>query len=336
MSRHTALSILLFAFVILGTSSSGHSQEAQALQPAASSDPEPGLTLASAERVYLAAELGTTVPAGSGRGSPSAERAREGLEKAMTKWGRFTLVDDPEKADLILVIVEGSRNSGVRVGLLTERLLIARGGSDRTAFLWKSNSYDGGIRDYRPVARTVDEFRAAVEEYDKKLPTELVAQTRAARRSDASSGGCAAAQSDFPDCIAHGNSRLYLPDDREENHGAVKLSEVVLHMSLLDVGKYVSVTEFSNYIVAIQKLLNQQFTEAQRQPGKDIAVEGTLQPDGKADFRLASRPEVDQQQLQSFYDGLLRLPRPAIHDGPVEFRAVFQLWGGSEESHTKR
>jgi hypothetical protein len=339
MCQHTALSALLFCF-LLATSGPGHSQDPQTLQsakePATSTAAEPGLTLAAAGRVYLTAELGTTVQAGSGRGSPSAELAREGLEKAITKWGRFALVDSPEKADLILVIVEGSRNSGVRVGVLTERLLVSRAGTDRTTLVWKSNSYDGGIRDYRPVAKAVDEFRAAVEEYDKTIPKELLAQAQSARKRDGPSSGCATAQSDFTDCIAQGNSRLYLPDDREENRGAVKLAEVVLHMSLLDTGKYVSITEFSNYIVSIQKLLNHQFTEAQRQPGKDIAVDGTLQPDGKTDLRLASRPEVDQRQMQSFYDALLHVPRPAVHDGPVEFRVVFQLWGGSEQSHTER
>jgi hypothetical protein len=322
--------------------------QAQASQPSAAkpADAEPGLTLVSAERVYLDARLGTTIEPRlgrysshpSGRGAPNAGRAREGLEKAIAKWGRFTVVDDPEKSDLVLVIVEGNRNSGIREGVLTEKLLVARGGADKVK-LWESSSHDGGVRDYRPVAKTVDEFRAAVEEYEKKVPKELVAQARAARISgatSATSGGCGNAPSDPLDCIAHQNAALYLPEEREENQGAVKLSQVLLHMSVLDMEKHVSTTEFSNYVVAIQKLLHRQFTTAQRQPGKDIAVQGTLQADGKADFKLASRPQLDNGQMQTLYDGLQKLPRPAVHEGPVEFRAVFQLWGGSEESRTER
>lgn len=322
--------------------------QAQASQPSAAKpdDSEPGLTLASAERVYLDARLGTAIEPGfgphsshpSGRGAPNAGRAREGLERAIAKWGRFTVVDDPVTADLVLVIVEGNRNSGVREGVLTEKLLVARGGADKVK-LWESSSHEGGVRDYRPVAKTVDEFRAAVEEYEKKIPKELMAQARAAKMSGATSaisGGCGAAASDPLDCMAHQNATLYLPEEREENQGAVKLSEVSLHMSVLDMEKHVSTTEFSNYVVAIQKLLHGQFATAQRQPGKDIAVQGTLQADGKAEFELASRPQLDDEQLQSFYDDLQKLPRPAVHEGPVEFRAVFQLWGGSEESRTLR
>ena len=158
--------------------------------------------------------------------------------------------------------------------------------------------------------------------------------SRAKRKAETASGGCGAAPADPLDCLAHGNTVLFLSEDREENRGAVKLSEAVLGKSLLDVGKYISTTDFSNYVAAIQKLLHQQFTGAQ-QPGKDIALQGTLQPDGKADFKLASRPQVEQQQMESFYNALLLVPRPAVREGPVEFRAVFQLWGGSDESQAK-
>jgi hypothetical protein len=317
-------------------------------QPSAAkpADAEPGLTLASAQRVYLDARLGTTIEPGlgpysshpSGRGAPNAGRAREGLEKAIVKWGRFTLVDSPEKADLVLVIVEGNRTSGIREGVLTEKLLVVRGGTDKVK-LWESRSHDGGVRDYRPVAKTVDEFRAAVEEYENKVPKELVVQARAAGISGATSaksGGCGATPSDPLDCLAHQDAALYLPEQREENQGAVKLSQVVLHMSVLDMEKHVSTTEFSNYVVAIQKLLHGQFATAPSQPGKDLAVQWTLQTDGKANFKLQSRPQLDDKQMQSFYDDLQKLPRPAVREGPVEFRVVFQLWGGSEESRTVR
>src|SRR5712671_5637529 len=346
MKRQTAWLLLLMSFLSLAGKTPAQPHQAQARQPsaakgqpAASFDAELGLTLASANRVYLDAALGTTIPAGfgrysshpSGRGAPSVERARAGLEKAIAQWGRFTVVSDPGKADLIVVIVEGNRNSGIREGVLTEKLLVLRDGAERTAPLWQSKSYDGGIRDYRPVAKTVEEFRGAVEEYEKSIPREVVAQARAKRKAEAESGGCGAAQADSLGCLAQGNAALYLPEDREENRGAVKLSEVVLHKSLLDMEKYILTADFSNYVVAIQKLLHQQFTGTQTQPGKDIALEGTLQPDGKADFKLASRPLVDQQQMESFYNSLVGLPRPTVHEGPVEFRAVFLLWDGSEE-----
>jgi len=307
-----------------------HTGAKRAGQPA-TLNPEPALTLASAERVYLSARLGATASGGSGRGFPSSDRALADLKKAIMDWRRFTIVNAPEQADLILTIVEGSRNSGIRVGILTERLLVARGGSQsvESPSLWESISQDGGIRNYRPVANTVNEFRAAVEESENKLPKELIVNRRAARNF----------VQDELDCLAHSSARLFLPDDREENSGAVKLSEAVLNVSPLDIGTRVSIDDFSNfsnYVMAMQKLLNRQFTPAERQAGWDLAVVGTLQPEGKAKVDLQSRPFVDQKELQIFYDNLLNLPSPAANAGPLEFRVVFSVWGGSEESKTER
>jgi hypothetical protein len=343
MNRHSPLFNLLFFLFLFSLSQVGWGQDVSS-PPAANVDAELGLTLASADRVYLHAELGTMSQPGlgrysshpSGRGAPSAARALEGLEKAIAKWGRFTVVNAPEEADLVLVIVEGNRNSGVREGVLTENLAVFPGGSANTdaPVLWQSQSHDGGVRDYRPVARTVDEFRSAIEEYEKKIPKELLAQARANRKATPPPGGCAAAEADPLDCLSHGDSRLFLPEDREENHGAVKLSEIVIHASMVDVAKKVSTKELSDYVVAIQKLLHQQFSGAQQQAGTDVAVVATVQPDGKAEFRLASRPLLDQEQMQKFYDALQSLPRPEVSDVPVEFKAVFMLWGGSEDSKT--
>jgi hypothetical protein len=185
MNRHSSLFNLLFFLFSLSKVVWGQDVNTP---PAANGDAEAGLTLASAERVYLHAELGTTVLAGlgrysshpSGRGAPSAARAREGLEKAVAKWGRFTVVNEAAGADLILVIIEGNRTSGIREGVLTERLAVFPGGSARTdpPLLWQSHSHDGGVRDYRPVAKTVDEFRSAIEEYEKNIPKEVLAQAR--------------------------------------------------------------------------------------------------------------------------------------------------------------
>ena len=96
---------------------------------------------------------------------------------------------------------------------------------------------------------------------------------RAKRKAETASGGCGAAPADPLDCLARGNTVLYLAEDREENRGAVKLSEAVLGKSLLDVGKYISTTDFSNYVVAIQKLLHQQFTAAIAVNSVDVEVE---------------------------------------------------------------
>jgi len=76
------------SFISLAGKTLAQSQEPQASpasapkqQPAANGESEPGLTLASAERVYLDAQLGTTIAEGFGRYSshPSGRGIREEL-----------------------------------------------------------------------------------------------------------------------------------------------------------------------------------------------------------------------------------------------------------------
>jgi len=296
------------------------------------------LDLASAQTVFLTARVGEVMATVHGRARASAERALTELKKAILEWHRFAIVNSPDKADLILTILESNQNSGLREGVLSEKLLVARGGSTtpEPALLWESSVHKGGVRDYRPVGKTVDEFRTLLDKYDRDLPPDQLAQLRAAKKAKAPSGGCGETKDDPLDCLKNSASAVFLPEDREENKGNVKLSEAVLNVSLLNMEEHISSSEFSDYVIAMQKLLHQQFTATERGPGWDIAVLGTFQPDGKPKLEVQSRPYADQKQLQTFYDKLTSVPGPAVSKGPVDFRVVFAVWGGSEESKKER
>jgi hypothetical protein len=222
----------------------------------------------------------------------------------------------------------------LKTGALTEKLQVTRGGSKiaDAPILWESPSHTGGIADYRPVAKTVKELRFVIEDYEKKIPQEKIAQARQARTTDQASGGCAAEEKDELDCLSHSSSELFLPEDREENRGAVKLTEAVLNVRPLDMPNRIATQDFSNYVAAMQKLLHKQFTAEQQQTGWDLAVMGTLQADGKAKIELRTRPSADSKQLQTFYDNLQAVSSPAVKGDPLEFQVIFAVWGGSEES----
>lgn len=81
----------------------------------AASAPVPSFTkeqiLVSAKTVALVGAVGDVAAYGLAM-NPSAAKAKEILEKEVQKWGRFTVAETPEQADLVMILVEGNRAAG--------------------------------------------------------------------------------------------------------------------------------------------------------------------------------------------------------------------------------
>jgi hypothetical protein len=45
--------------------------------------------------------------------------------------------------------------------------------------------------------------------------------------------------------------------------------------------------------------------------------------------RLTSQPGLDQGTLQRVYEALMAIPVPQVSGGPVVFRGVMAIWGGT-------
>ncbi len=144
----------------------------------------------SAKTVNVVCELGAVVP---GDYHPYPADAKKRVEKAIRKWGRFTLVEDPEQADLVLVVVEGTKKYTDSVenpkwyqkkreswNVLVDRLLVFKGGktskADTTAtLLWDSGEIEVGsfadvFRPRMPATATAIKFRKLVEALENERP----------------------------------------------------------------------------------------------------------------------------------------------------------------------
>lgn len=61
--------------------------------------------LLGAKTVHIMARAGA---AGNGRVKPDPKRARSQVEDVLKKYGRFQIVDEAQKADLLMIITEGT------------------------------------------------------------------------------------------------------------------------------------------------------------------------------------------------------------------------------------
>ena len=105
------------------------------------------------------------------RRAVSADKAREELADGIRKWNRFTIVDDPLRADIVIVVFEDTvepsaftKVTGDRKHRLRERLAVYP--PDRpTEPLWANEVRESTVNALTgsPVGKVVDKFREDLE-----------------------------------------------------------------------------------------------------------------------------------------------------------------------------
>lgn len=126
--------------------------------------------LVSARKVALLGALGHVAQWGLAL-NPSEKKAQELLEKEVRKWGRFTIVDDPAQADLVLVLFEGNRAAGGGGVIRTARLSVVPGGQPPKRGdlpLWDEDA-SGSILGRSGAPKVIAKFRAYLETLDKTV-----------------------------------------------------------------------------------------------------------------------------------------------------------------------
>ena len=130
----------------------------------------------SAKTTYVLARIGNV---GEGKYRPDDKRAKSQVTKALEKWGRYRVVDEMDKADLVLIITEGHSGTygtswamhGITQvaapDVLSDTLGVYKGGTvdESVEPLWKATE-TGDDFDW-PAERVVKKFRKAVEKASK-------------------------------------------------------------------------------------------------------------------------------------------------------------------------
>lgn len=100
-----------------------------------------------------------------------SSKAGQALKKALEKWGRFHLVDDPDTADLIIVISEFSSSKPTKVERIRETLAIFVARSmlcADAAPLWAVNEV-GPALGQRPTGKLVEDLRKQLAELENSV-----------------------------------------------------------------------------------------------------------------------------------------------------------------------
>ena len=125
--------------------------------------PEPPQVLLAAKTVMVVGEDLVSNP---------ASKTEQTFKRAIIRWGHFRLVDEVERSDLIIVILEYSSSKPTRTERVSEKLVIFVGGrtpSVDAAPLW-SVAEVGPALGQRPTSKLVDDLRKHLSELRKSPP----------------------------------------------------------------------------------------------------------------------------------------------------------------------
>jgi tetratricopeptide (TPR) repeat protein len=167
----------LVSLLLLGSSLAASSQtvvstnDCTRMSPPRTGGPTPEQTLVSAKKVVLIGGLGYVAANGIVKGmNPSEKKAQEYLEKEIGKWGRFTVIDDPAKADLVLVLFEGNRSQGRGGVIRTAMLVVFPGGPPPKRGdipIWRDDENGGALIPTTAAPKVVGKLRSHIENLEK-------------------------------------------------------------------------------------------------------------------------------------------------------------------------
>jgi hypothetical protein len=111
----------------------------------------------------------------------------------------------------------------------------------------------------------------------------------------------------------------------------VAVKRIVLLSPDSELVERTTAEDLSNFVRAIEDVVEEQFADIPRRRGQDLAIECELAPGHEVTFRPAARPGIDREEFQSLSQRLRGLTAPEVSNGPVRFHVLFTIWGGTGE-----
>jgi hypothetical protein len=129
--------------------------------------------LLEAKTVAVRGETGTQM-AGRGSFDPDGARAKEKVIAVLKKWGKYEVVDDPDKADIVIEVIEYQKNINlIRLANLVSEIKVFKGRvPDFGHPLWEGSASENFRK--LPSTKVAESFR----DYVSKLKPEITKETR--------------------------------------------------------------------------------------------------------------------------------------------------------------
>ncbi len=128
---------------------------------------------------------------------------------------------------------------------------------------------------------------------------------------------------------AEGGWEIYepqMPASRKKDDVA-NVEKYVLLTSQEEIAARISDDAFVDFAQRVAQVVEKLFKSLPRQAGQDLYVQCDIQPGRKAEYKLASRPGINDKIMQQLWEKLSALNAPEVK-GLVSFQIIYTIWGG--------
>jgi hypothetical protein len=115
---------------------------------------------------------------------------------------------------------------------------------------------------------------------------------------------------------------------QREPAGPLETKQITLLAPQEEIGERIQARDLAAFVRSVETPIREYIGSLQRGPAFELAVQCTILPGRKAEYKLLTRPQPpDPEVLEGTYALLVKLPAPEIKGGKVPFQIEFAVWG---------
>ena len=111
--------------------------------------------------------------------------------------------------------------------------------------------------------------------------------------------------------------------------GPLETKQITLLAPQEEIGQRIQVQDLAAFVRSVETTMREYFGSLPRGPAFELAVQCTILPGRKAEYKMLTRPEPEREILAGAHALLIKLPPPEIKGGRVPFQIEFAIWGGA-------
>jgi hypothetical protein len=120
---------------------------------------------------------------------------------------------------------------------------------------------------------------------------------------------------------------------QREPAGPLETKQITLLAPQEEIGERIQAKDLAAFVRSIETTMREYFGSLQRGPAFELAVQCTILPGRKAEYKILTLPQPEREILAGAHALLIKLPAPEIKGGRVPFQIEFAVAASRQDSN---